>query len=83
MINKRSDNNNFADNHWMILSAAGLLQSAGERQSEIGRLCRSAAEDVMHSISTDQTGFETFGGGRITGFAAVCSRIFGAAAERK
>ena len=43
--------------------------------------CREIAEDVVHHINLDQTGFGVFDGGRIIGFAAVSHRIFGAAAR--
>ncbi len=43
--------------------------------------CREIAEDVVHSIKLDQTGFGAFYGERIIGFATVSHRIFGAAAK--
>ena len=43
--------------------------------------CRKIAEDVVHHISLDQTGFGAFDGERIIGFATVSHRIFGAAAR--
>ena len=44
-------------------------------------LCREIAEDVVHHINLDQTGFGAFDGERIIGFATVSRRIFGAAAR--
>ena len=43
--------------------------------------CRGIAEDVVHHINLDQTGFGAFDGERIIGFATVSHRIFGAAAR--
>ena len=43
--------------------------------------CRETAEDVVHHINLDQTGFGAFDGERIIGFATVSHRIFGAAAR--
>ncbi len=43
--------------------------------------CREIAEDVVHHINLDQTGFGAFDGGRIIGFVTVSHRIFGAAAR--
>ena len=43
--------------------------------------CREIAEDVVHHINLDQTGFGAFDGARIIGFATVSHRIFGAAAR--
>ena len=43
--------------------------------------CREIAEDVVHHINLDQTGFGVFDGERIIGFATVSHRIFGAAAR--
>ena len=43
--------------------------------------CREIAEDVVHNIKLDQTGFGAFDGERIIGFATVSHRIFGAAAK--
>ena len=40
--------------------------------------CREIAEDVVHHINLDQTGFGAFDGERIIGFATVSHRIFGA-----
>ena len=43
--------------------------------------CREIAEDVVHHINLDQTGFGAFDDERIIGFATVSHRIFGAAAR--
>ena len=43
--------------------------------------CREIAEDVVHHINLDQTGFGAFDGKRIIGFATVSNRVFGAAAR--
>ena len=43
--------------------------------------CREIAEDVVHYINLDQTGFGAFDGERIIGFATVSHRIFGVKAR--
>ena len=43
--------------------------------------CREIAEDVVHHINLDQTGFGAFDGERIIGFATISHRIFGTAAR--
>ncbi len=43
--------------------------------------CRKTAEDVVHHINLDQTGFGAFDGERIIGFATVSHRIFGVTAR--
>ena len=43
--------------------------------------CREIAEDVVHNINHDLTGFGAFDGERLIGFATVSHRIFGAAAR--
>ena len=43
--------------------------------------CREIAEDVVHNLNLDQTGFGAFDGERIIGFATVSRRIFGFAAR--
>ena len=43
--------------------------------------CREMAEEMVHHIDLDQTGFGAFDGRRIIGFAAVSHRIFGVAAR--
>ena len=43
--------------------------------------CREIAEDVVHHIELDQTGFGAFDGERLIGFATISHCIFGAAAR--
>ena len=43
--------------------------------------CREIAEDVVHHIELDQTGFGAFDGERLIGFATISRCIFGAAAR--
>ena len=43
--------------------------------------CREIAEDVVHHINLDQTGFGAFDGERIIGFATLSHQLFGAAAR--
>ena len=43
--------------------------------------CREIAEDMVHHLNLDQTGFGAFDGERIIGFVTVSHRIFGAAAR--
>ena len=43
--------------------------------------CLKMAEDLVHHINLDQTGFGAFDGERIIGFVTVSHRIFGAAAR--
>ena len=91
---KRLDNNNFTsysldefvrrqtvtacwrkiNNDWK------LVPNAYEENWSQGQ-CREIAEDVMHHINLDQTGFGAFDGERIIGFATVSHRIFGTAAR--
>ena len=91
---KRLDNNNFTghslddfirhqtvtecwrkiDNDWKLVPNA-----YEENWSQVQ--CREIAEDVVHHINLDQTGFGAFDGERIIGFATVSHRIFGAAAR--
>ena len=90
---KRLDNNNFTghslddfirhqtvtecwrkiDNDWKLVPNA-----YEENWSQVQ--CQEIAEDVVHHINLDQTGFGAFDGERIIGFATVSHRIFGAAA---
>ena len=91
---KRLDNNNFTghslddfvrhqavteclrktDNGWELVPIV-FEENWSQEQ------CRKIAEDVVHHISLDQTGFGAFDGERIIGFAIVSHRIFGAAAR--
>ena len=43
--------------------------------------CREIAEEMLHNINLDQTGFGASDGERIIGFATVSHRIFGVAAR--
>ena len=43
--------------------------------------CREIAEDVVHNINLDQTGFGAFDGERIIGFATVSHCVFGVTAR--
>ena len=43
--------------------------------------CREIAEDMARHMDLDQTGFGSFDGGRIIGFATVSHRLFGTAAK--
>ena len=91
---KRLDNNNFTghslddfvrhqtvtecwrkiDNDWKLVPNA-YEENWSQAQ------CRKMAEEVVHYINLDQTGFGAFDGGRIIGFAAVSHRIFGVTAR--
>ena len=91
---KRLDNNNFTghslddfvrhqsvtecwrkiDNDWK------LVPNVYEENWSLVQ-CREIAEDVMHHINLDQTGFGAFDGERIIGFATVSHRIFGVTAR--
>ena len=57
-----------------------LVPNAYEEKWSLAQ-CREIAEDVVHHINLDQTGFGAFDGERIIGFATVSHRIFGAAAR--
>ncbi len=43
--------------------------------------CREIAEDAVHHLNLDRTGFGAFDGERVIGFATVSHRIFGAVAR--
>ena len=43
--------------------------------------CREMAEEVVHNINRDQTGFGAFDGERIVGFATVSRSMFGVTAK--
>ena len=62
------------DNDWK------LVPNVFEENWSQGQ-CREIAEDVVHHINLDQTGFGAFDGERIIGFVTVSHRIFGAAAR--
>ena len=91
---KRLDNNNFTgnsldgfvrhqtvtacwrktDNDWKLVPNVYEENWSLEQRREI-------AEDVVHHMNLDQTGFGAFEGERIIGFATVSRRIFGVAAR--
>ena len=91
---KRLDNNNFTgnsldgfvrhqtvtecwrktDNDWKLVS--NIYEENWSRVQ-----CRKMAEEVVHHINLDQTGFGAFDGERIIGFATVSHRIFGVTAR--
>ena len=91
---KRLDNNNFtgnslddfvrhqtvtacwrkADSDWKLVPNVYEENWSLEQRREI-------AEDVVHHMNLDQTGFGAFEGERIIGFATVSRRIFGVAAR--
>ena len=91
---KRLDNNNFTGNS---LDAFVRHQTVTECWRKIDNdwklvpnvyeedwsqvQCRKIAEDVVHHINLDRTGFGAFDDGRIIGFAAVSHRIFGVTAR--
>jgi len=62
------------DNEWKLVP--NVYQ---ENWSQVQ--CRKMAEEVVHYINLDQTGFGAFDGGRIIGFATVSHRIFGVTAR--
>ena len=90
---RRLDNNNFAghslddfvrhqtvtecwrkiDNDWKLVPNVYEENWSQEK-------CREIAEEVVHNISLDQTGFGAFDGERLIGFATVSHRIFGVTA---
>jgi ribosomal protein S18 acetylase RimI-like enzyme len=62
------------DNDWKVVPNV-----YGENWSQVQ--CRKMAEEVVHYINLDQTGFGAFDGERIIGFATVSHRIFGVTAR--
>ena len=91
---RRLDINNFADDslddfvrHQMV---AECLRKTGNEWKLVSNVyeenwsqaqCRKIAEDIVHHMNLDQTGFGAFDGGRIIGFATVSHRIFGVTAR--
>ena len=91
---KRLDNNNFTgnsldgfvrhqtvtecwrktDNDWKLVP--NIYEENWSRVQ-----CRKMAEEVVHHINLDQTGFGALDGERIIGFATVSHRIFGVTAR--
>ena len=62
------------DNDWKLVPNVYEENWSLEQRREI-------AEDVVHHMNLDQTGFGAFEGERIIGFATVSRRIFGVAAR--
>ena len=62
------------DNDWKLVTNA-YEENWSQAQ------CREIAEDVVHHINLDQTGFGAFDGERIIGFATLSHQLFGAAAR--
>ena len=62
------------DNDWKLVPNA-----YEENWSQVE--CWEIAEDVVHHINLDQTGFGAFDGERIIGFATISHRIFGLTAR--
>ena len=91
---KRLDSNNFTRNSldgfirhqtvtecWRKIGGVWKLVPNAYEENWSQEQCREIAEDVVHHINLDQTGFGAFDGERIIGFATVSHRIFGAAAR--
>ena len=62
------------DNDWKLVPNAYEENWSPEQ-------CREIAEDVVHHINLDQTGFGAFDGERIIGFATVSHHMFGLTAR--
>jgi len=91
---RKLDNNNFAghsldnfvrhqtvtecwrkiDNEWKLVP--NVFEENWSQEQ-----CREIAEEVVHNINLDQTGFGAFDGERLIGFATVSHRIFGVTAR--
>ena len=91
---KRLDNNNFTGNSlddfvrhqtvtecWRKIDNDWKLVPNVYEENWSQAQCREIAEDVVHHINLDQTGFGAFDGERIIGFATVSHRIFGVTAR--
>ena len=91
---KRLDNNNFTGHSldgfvrhqtvaacWRKTGGGWQLVTNVYEENWSQAQCRRMAEDVLHHINLDQTGFGAFDGERIIGFATVSHHIFGAAAR--
>ena len=91
---RRLDNNNFTGNSlddfvrrqtvtecWRKIDNDWKLVPNVYEENWSQAQCRKMAEEVVHHINLDQTGFGAFDGERIIGFATVSHRIFGAAAR--
>ena len=62
------------DNNWKLMP---IVYQESWSQAR----CREIAEDVLHHINLDQSGFGAFDGERIIGFVTVSHRIVGTAAR--
>ena len=91
---KRLDNNNFTGNSlddfvrhqtvtecWRKIDNDWKLVPNVFEENWSQEKCREIAEEVVHYINLDQTGFGAFDGEQLIGFATVSHRIFGAAAK--
>ena len=91
---KRLDNNNFTGNSlddfvrhqtvtacWRKTDNDWKLVPNVYEENWLLEQRRKIAEDVVHHMNLDQTGFGAFEGERIIGFATVSRRIFGVAAR--
>ena len=91
---KRLDNNNFAGNslddfvrHQTVTECWRKTENGWELVPNVfeenwsQEKCREIAEEVVHNINLDQTGFGAFDGERLIGFATVSHRIFGVKAK--
>ena len=91
---KKLDNNNFTSNSlddfvrhqtvtecWRKIDKDWKLVPNVDEENWSLAQCRKIAEDVVHHINLDQTGFGAFDGERIIGFATVSHRMFGVTAR--
>ncbi len=91
---KRLDSNNFTRNSldgfirhqtvtecWRKIGGVWKLVPNAYEENWSQEQCREIAEDVVHHINLDQTGFGAFDGERIIGFATLSHQLFGAAAR--
>ena len=91
---KRLDNNNFTGNSlddfvrhqtvtecWRKIDNDWKLVPNVYEENWSQVQCREIAEDMVHHLNLDQTGFGAFDGERIIGFATVSHRIFGVTAR--
>ena len=91
---KRLDNNNFTGNSlddfvrhqtvtecWRKIDNDWKLVPNVYEENWSQVQCREIAEDVVHNINLDQTGFGAFDGERIIGFATVSHCVFGVTAR--
>ena len=91
---KRLDSNNFTRNSldgfirhqtvtecWRKIGGVWKLVPNAYEENWSQAQCREIAEDMVHHINLDQTGFGASDGERIIGFATVSHRIFGVAAR--